>query len=743
MLQEADTVERRAAHGFGLAQTSAQIGPYLLVSVLTFAILTLVLRLWDADFAVPFCDRGDSLCAQAWIKSAQDHGWFLHNPDLGAPWGADLYDYPLADDVHFLVIRGLSLVIRSPAVLFNVYFLLQFPLVACTGLFVMRRLGVAGGLALVASILYAFLPFHFLRGLNHFLLASYYLVPLQVHLIIRLGQYGQCIQSSPSRQAVLGWVLRLLLCFLVAGAGIYYAFFGCLFFLLAGLYSLYQSRSWRGVCAAALLSIATLSFVALHLAPQIAYLRANGKSPEAIVRSPSDAELLGLKIAHLLLPIEGHRSAYLAQWKARYLANGYLNNENLDASLGLIGSAAFLFLLVRLLRPRNVDAGPHLRAVDTLAIMNLAAVLVGTVGGFGILFSLFISSWIRAYNRISVFIAFFGFLGAALALTPFCRRLMRHSVGKWLLRFGLAAALTLGIWDQTSPTMIPDYAGLAAQHDSDVAFVRDIEAELPAGGMVLQLPYVAFPEAQAFGRCEGYDHLKPYLVSQGLRWSFGAYRGRPADSYVHMLSSIPPADMVRAIVVVGFEGIVIDRFAYQDEASEIEHNFSAVLNQTPRTSRDGRWTFFSLGELRAKLKSMIGEGHWQQAKRDLSKPILPVFGAGFAQEEGPPDAAFRWCKSHAELWLGNSEGFSRTVELEFNADRLATEPVHLEVVWPTGKKVFLFGYGKQRFHIRLEVLPGAMPVQFYCDGTPVSSSTPSREMVFRFANLTVLPESVP
>ena len=40
-------------------------------------------------------------------------------------------------------------------------------------------------------------------------------------------------------------------------------------------------------------------------------------------------------------------------------------------------------------------------------MLNAAALLLGTVGGGGVLFSVLGSGWIRCYNRISVFIAFF------------------------------------------------------------------------------------------------------------------------------------------------------------------------------------------------------------------------------------------------------------------------------------------------------------------------------------------------
>ena len=668
---------------------------YLAVVALTLGILVCVLRLWEADLDVPFSGEGDTLCAQAWIKSVQEHGWFLHNPNLGAPWGSDLYDFPLADTVHFMTIRLLAPFITGPARLFNVYYLLQFPLIACSAFIVLRRLGIHSGLALVASILYAFLPFHLFRGRSHIFLASYYLVPFQILLAIRLGQ---CFDREYRHQAwhrLLGFCLSVLLCFLVAGAGIYYAFFGSILFLLAGLYALIQGRGWMSLRKALLLCLFTCIAVIIHLFPQIAYVHEHGFNREAVKRAPSEAEVLGLKLAHLLLPINGHRADSFRELKSRYLADGVLNNENDDASLGLLGSAAFVFLLTHLLRRKGNVPDLHRSTLDVLAILNVGAVLIGTIGGLGALFSLLITSWIRAYNRISVFIAFFAFAGAALALDPIVRRVANRRLGMTGILIGLIAVLAFGIWDQTSPSMVPDYQSLAIEHESDLAFVRELERDLTPGAMVFQTPYIVYPEAMSFGACKSYDHLKPYLISNSLRWSFGACRGGSADSFVHMLSSLRPPQMLRTLVLVGFEGLMIDRYGYADGGVQLEHELGSLLSAPPKVSVDGRWAFYALEEFKGRLKEQISDSHWQQARRDLASPILPFFGQGFLPEEGAPDATFRWSEANSELRLFNAESIARMVEIEFDADRLSPEPTHLDVVFPGGKAGFLIGYGAQ------------------------------------------------
>ncbi len=726
-----------STHGFGV------IAPYLLVVGVTALILIGILRLWEADFATPFGEAGDSLCAQAWMKSVLDHGWFLHNPSLGAPWGSDLYDFPMTDNVHFFVIRMLCTFVTSPGLLFNLYFLLQFPLIACVGLFVLRRLGVNDGLAVVGSVLFTFLPYHLSRGLGHVFLASYYLVPIQILFAVRLGQGENLLTLAKKRGMVSRACLIALLSFLIAGVGVYYAFFGCFLYLLAGAYARLQGHGWRPLAKGSALCVATVLSIGVHLAPVITHRLNDGPNPEAIARPVSDAELFGLKVAHLLLPISGHRAAWLADLKNRYLADGYLNNENTDAALGILASCAFVYLLVCLVRRKSGVNNNRQTALETLAAMNLGAILLGTVGGFGILFSLLVTSWIRAYNRISIFVAFMALAAGGLALTSLVDRLPRKSWISVVYAGALFLLLTFGIWDQTSPLTTPDYARLCSSHAADTAFFGELETSLPQGAMIFQLPYIVYPEARPFGRWTSYDHFRPYLASTSLRWSFGSFRGRPADAFQHVICACRPEQMLRVLVLLEYEGVLVDRYAYADGAEALEQALANLTGESPRASGDGRWSYFGLANVKTDLGSRIPAGHWRQACTELQHPILPVFGEGFQIEEGPPDAVFRWSRSKSELGLLNREGFPRMVELEFDADRLTSEPVRLELTYPGGSRSFQIGYGKQRFHIRMAAQPGTTLIQFRCDGKSNSDPGDPRELIFRFHNLTVFPEAVP
>src|SRR4029079_4241684 len=105
-------------------------GAYLLAALTSILAAILLLQLWKADLRVPFDYGGDALSFSIVVKSVVDNGWYLHTPQVGARFGLDMHDFPFADSLHLLVIKGMSLFTGDWALLFNLYFLLGFPLIA-------------------------------------------------------------------------------------------------------------------------------------------------------------------------------------------------------------------------------------------------------------------------------------------------------------------------------------------------------------------------------------------------------------------------------------------------------------------------------------------------------------------------------------------------------------------------------------------------------------------------------------
>ena len=151
------------------------------VVAITLVCVAWALRLWRADLSVPlrYTPVDDTKFYLMLVKGIIDHGWYLTNSSLGAPFGQQLFDFPQgADNLSLLMVRGLALLSSNPAMVANVFFLLTFALVGLSCYFVLRRLGRERAGRGRRSVLFSLLPYHFFRGESQLLLSAYYAVPL-------------------------------------------------------------------------------------------------------------------------------------------------------------------------------------------------------------------------------------------------------------------------------------------------------------------------------------------------------------------------------------------------------------------------------------------------------------------------------------------------------------------------------------------------------------------------------------
>jgi phosphoglycerol transferase len=563
-----------------------------------------LLKLWQADLRVPIDYGGDALFNGMLVKSVVDHGRYLHNPSLGAPGGLDLNDFPIFDNLHLFIIKLMSLASHDWALLFNVYFLLGFPLITLSAMAVLRRLGVGTGPAIVVSVLYAFLPSRLIKGEGHLFLDVYFQVPLALLVVLWVCGADPPLtrDRGPGRLPSLelgrgrSW---FALAVSVAGASlsVYYSFFTACLLLVGGAWASLTRRTLRNLLAGVVLTGAIVAGLVANSLPTVIYQARHGPNPAVGQRHSGEAEIYGMKIAQLLLPMSGHRVAALRRLRQQYDDRAPLGGENGTTSLGVVGGVGFLALLGLLLGgPRPARPGEDL--LRPLVVLNLAAVLIATIGGFGSLIATLVTPQIRTYSRMNVFIEFFALAAVALLLDRLAGRRPR------LARIVVPVVLAVGLLDQTSPRMIRAYAATKRAYASDGELVRRIEAAVPSGTMVFELPYVSFPESGPVNDVGGYDQLRPYLQARSLRWSFPTMRGRAGDVWAADVAKLEPSQMIATLTSAGFGGLLVDRSGYADQGAALEAALTAALGVDPMVSVDRRESFFPLrasGGARAAL----------------------------------------------------------------------------------------------------------------------------------------------
>ncbi|HEV3436083.1 MAG TPA: hypothetical protein VG122_01915 [Gemmata sp.] len=756
-------------------------GSILLCCVLVFY----GFRLDQADLNCPFTIAGDSLLILPMVKSTVERGFGGHwrNERLGAPGILEMHDFPVIDHLHFFLIWLLSKVVSNLGLLYNLYYLLTYPLTTFTAMLAFRHLRLSIPAAAVGGLLYAFLPYHYLRWEDHYFLSAYWFVPLSLLPVLAIcrGEFPFYRKHSDGiyQRRLLSWgsMHMITLALVIASAGAYYAFFTCAFLSFAGVYGTVMFRRWQAAASAAGLIAFIVAFGVINHAPSIVYQKQYGWNP-VTVRFSKEADIYGLKIAHLILPIDDHNLSCLARIKGCYnSAFRREENENKTASLGIVGSVGLIGLVCSLLLPFR--SGWPYRPVAGLTIF---AVLLGSLGGFGSVFNLLVIADIRAYNRISVFIAFFCIFATLWAIDRFVHpigatlagrnrsptgqldrahhsdteseevsgvrpetdrlrdRVQARSVSlKWLI---WSAVFLVGFFDQTPSSwfkskIIKRLDTEAKRYRSDGRFFAEIERNMPRHSKIFCLPFIQYPES--VNRVMAYEHARGYLHTDTLCWSYGAMKWRETDAWQLDVAFKDTEEFLKRIVYRGFDGLFIDKKGYSaadEKINAINKEYANLVEQRcpgTRNARlpeivheDGKQLFLDLRPYREELRS-ANLVVFDAKEKEEREWVAVIWLKGFWSSD-PPDEKnpLRWGPADGNVVIINPSDRVRKfqISMTFHPNTLGIFRMQLSGLVDDdfnlnsnslGKKVVEVGVEKK---YEIEVKPGRDVLHIHCTPPP-------------------------
>ena len=572
---------------------------YAIVILLTGAFLLSIFPIWQLKLQVPLLSYSwDTIFTAYGIKSVIDTGWAYFNPYVGAPFGSNLLDFPGTDSLHFAGFAILSLFTNKTFSVYNLYYFLGFFLASASAYYVLKRLTVSFWIALPAALAYAFLPYHLMRY-EHLQLASYYILPLCLLVFYEVsnGTLQFLRRDEKTGHWRLGWrnwsfARYILILLLAASNGIYYSFFMLVISLFGWFY--YTIAEWRrqGMRGTnfGVTTLLLLVFILINLSPYIAFRFASPSLEKPVgTRLWTESETHGLKLSQMLLPSPWHRIDALRSLSETYNAESQYAYENQTSALGLLAASGLVLSLLYLLFGRQADD-----PIRKGGVLNLALILVGSIGGLGGLFAYLINPSFRALNRFSIIIAFI----SLAVLAVFIQRwlIARAGSNKPWLKAGLMVGLLALVWfDQV---YVPDFKttnqNLELLYLNDARFAHRMQSELPTGARVYQLPYMYFPEHGPLNGMSDYDHFKPYIYSDGLYWSYGGMHGREGDLWARSMAELPVEQMITELRDAGFHAIYIDRLGYEDGGAGVEMQLKSVLIREPLPSYDQRYILYFL-----------------------------------------------------------------------------------------------------------------------------------------------------
>lgn len=517
-----------------------EIAMYAAISGVVSFVLFLIYG--NANLRYPLVySGGDEMGIYYLVKTIRDYGTSLFNPMTGGLAGGDMFDYPYSDLLSFVIVKFISLFTRDPYLITNLFYFLNYYLIAFAAAFVCRRLGFRYAVSSFVGILFAFS--YFIQGrYAHMWLTPYYMLPVACLIAVWIidGKFLEDIGTV--RHSIRFWAC-ILAAYGCAFTGLYYAYFSCALFAAAMVIRLLSAERRNVIDELYPIAFvfATIIGVLVNVAPNLLFWAINGSNPasELALRSGSDAEYYALKMVQMLLPRQRHRIKFLSDLSNSYASTYPLVNENGTAALGVIASIGFIMSLLSVLSQK--------KKCRTYACLNLSMFLIGTIGGIGSVLSVFISMPMRCYNRLSLVIMFLSLLVVAVYLEDIGKKLKPYMV---VVLCGLL--IVVGLYDQTTEYKQP-YYGI---FEETRMLVNEIEDTLSPGDMVFQLPYDNWPTGGTYR-----NHIC-YVESEDIHWSYGAMQGRQEARWQQAVASEDMASMVEYLRAAGYDGLWMDRKLY-------------------------------------------------------------------------------------------------------------------------------------------------------------------------------------
>lgn len=576
----------------------------LILGVGVFSLVSIVLGFTRYGLDIPYTyGGGDDFQVLMAFKTILDNGWGLYNEYIGAPFGTNLMEFPawLFNNIEFLISKVISLFSDNIFVIFNVQYLLIFPLATMSAFCALRALKIHRQFAIFGAVLFGTAPFIFARSQGHFFVSCCYMVPFSTLLCVWAHDEDQSyLHLGKSFFKYHKNILFLIFVILIANSGSgYYAFFTCFFLCVVAVCNLAEKRRIRAI-KKPIITVAAICFMMLISFLPIVPELISGETNAITSRSLADAELYSLKIVQMLIPINGHGIEPLEHMIQTYNSTMPLVNENVTSYLGIGAIVGFLVSLTWVFARSRAEESEFTKSLFLFSRLIVGAILFFTIGGLIVVVYPFLSAF-RGFNRISIFIMFISICVTCELMQvaknyQFKKYFQVKQRGISLL---MVVFVLLCLYDQIpvskSETIDALFATNRQASASDEKFVNEIETLLEEGDMVYQLPYHSYPEAGSVNQMADYSLFRGYLHSDSLKWSYGAMRGSIADQWNQAVSMQPYETSIDILIAWGFRGIYIDTSAYlEDDLNVLKNQIESVIHAEPLISDNGRLIFYNL-----------------------------------------------------------------------------------------------------------------------------------------------------
>ena len=687
---------------------------------------------WSKPETVLGFQTGDLLLGDMFYKNMLKTGSMWQGTQLGAPFNFEVYDFPaMANLIINIPLFLIGKLFNSSIIGMFIIMILAFPITAVSSYYAIRQFKIQNSIALIGAIAYAFIPFKLMRNWGHFSYANSLLViPMAVTLLYWLYEDKELLIIKKDMFKYKRNILTVLFIVFIGISEVYFAYFFCFFVAVVTLIKLLNDKDRiLSIKKSFTMILGIMITVVINLSPSIINSLRGLGTTEPPIRSAVEAETYGLKLMHLLLP-SGTGINFLDSTFNKYVSTTVNNNENTTAFLGIFGCIGFFILLVGLFS--NGFFKKREKEIKFLSKLNIATLLLSSIGGFSYLISAFLFSSVRAYNRISVFIAFFSVLAICIVASMLVENSNKTVYKKIIIVcIGIIGFVSIIFNGATISCLTTKNIYAYAKNNQYIYnFIKEIEGQVSENAMIYEMPYYKFPESPPQNGMTDYTLSIPYIYSNNnLRWSYGCYKGTYGDIWQRAVAQLPMKDRIMRLSDAGFEGIYIDSAAYlSSELQDVLQQLNDILGTKPIVSSDNRMYFYSMKKYNESL-----DKNSEEVKNKLND-VLYMNGAGMYDVEKSKDERWIWNDKKSTLYVLNNskEILKKSLTMKINTSVNQYYDMHIEC----NKESFDFKVNNQgtNCNVDFNLQPGINEIKFSTNAPKVNAPSDQRSLYFRITD---------
>jgi phosphoglycerol transferase len=705
-----------------------------LLFLICITIIVIIFDLAEGRLNIPLSYNGDTLPLSVAIRNDIDTGFWTKSLRSGAPIGTD-YIANVFNTQNFEELTKwiLAKITKDVFIAENLYY---FSLIVSTGVisfFVFRRLQIGRLFAIPASLTYAFSPYIFWRNVGHLSYSPYHFVPLSVLLCVWLFSDDRFLRLKgfwQYRRNILAIIFMLLIS---TNGTVYYPSFTFYMLVITGLYCLLAN----GKKIVFIKSLVMGGFVIVSMALNAFPLVCKMLSGDSVWNtSPAEAEIHGLKIIQMFMPISGHGFEPLQNFIDRYNQSAPLVHENIAAYIGMAGCVGLILaVFIFLKRP---EGWPTL-----FSNLNVFLILLCTIGGFGSMLAFMGMRFLRGYNRVSIFIMFLSLAILCYVLQHISEKLKtgNKKSAKVFVYIAVFLFFSVGIVEQIAGAWIlsdNSKKSVEEQFNSDKRYFTQIEEfciqeTQNASPMIFQLPYAAlFGTDLLYPKI--YNDFIPFLQTEALRWSGGGLVDTKGDFVNRQICDLPSDELVKAISKIGFDGIMLDKLSCGESFEVLNSDIRRLTNVEPIISEDDIWYFYS-------LKNYITDNNIVKdiAYLDIFTNLHYETVSGFFGTEKNENQSWIWCDKTGELKIINNTEHDENAHMSFKVlTPSTTEMCNLKITSDIFVENYQFNNDGAPVSLDFTVPAAGLTIRFETDAPKLVSPDP-RDIYFGLFDFELIP----